>query len=99
MIGSPLISRAPVNATGNSQATATQLSALFNAIMSGTDVSVPPALGQMQVVFNQTANNVNVWPCVGAMICPLALNTAHVITPGQAIGIFAFSDTLLYRMF
>lgn len=79
--GVPNTAANALTATGNSQATALQLTNDFNAVLLGSGgVSLYPLQpGQWQLVFNRTGGNLNIYPDVGGEIDQLSINAPYVL--------------------
>ena len=84
-------------ATGTNQATALLLSSDWNEIddsTTGTGVllaSLQP--GQQQLVFNNSAGPIDVFPPPGMQIDTMSLNSPYVLSPGIRVSFDFFSDT------
>ena len=76
-----------LKAQGATQATALQLTAQWNEVttQSAGNTGVLLTLlqaGQSQTVFNQSGNNINVWPPPGVQIDALGVNVPFVLANG-----------------
>lgn len=87
-------------AKGTNQATALQLNAQWNevdTVAAGTGVLLSNyGAGQSQVVFNEGANPLNVYPAPGAQINAMAANAPFVLAVGTR-GTFEFISATQIR--
>jgi hypothetical protein len=64
---------------------------------SGVRISAAPKV--TQIVFNATANTINIWPQVGMALLPSATDAATALTPGRSVGIVVADATHAYVIF
>jgi hypothetical protein len=91
-----------ISAAGTTQGTATALTANYNTVTTaaaGTGVILAGFTNPIQLVKNDGANNLNVYPVSSSQIEALGNNVAFVIAPGTAVTFFYTSTTQAYATY
>ena len=90
-----LYSVATVAAAGTTQATATAISKDYNVVSSGTGGVILPvaSVGEVMIVFNNTASAINIYPAVGGYIDGLAQNAALSLMAYGSLRLYAYDAT------
>lgn len=85
-------------AVGSTQATALQLSAVYNAITTSaasTGVILPTTEpGASVVVYNASGQTISIYPPVSSQINAVAVNGAYTVATAKTVILFAVSSTL-----
>jgi hypothetical protein len=84
-------------AVGSTQATALQLSAVYNAITTSaasTGVILQPSeAGARVVVYNASGQTISIYPPVSSQINALSANAAYTVATAKTVELIAMSST------
>lgn len=85
-------------AVGSTQATALQLSAVYNAITTSaasTGVILPTTEpGASVVIYNASGQTISIYPPVSSQINAVAVNGAYTVATAKTVILFAVSSTV-----